>query len=170
VTNASYADRIAGPVDDQPMGRLQWRTVLLCGLVMFLDGFDTQSISYMAPYLAKEWHLTKAMLGPIFSAAQVGLIIGNVGLSPLSDRFGHKRVVAWSMLAFALSTLACALAWNVASMTVLRLVLGLGLGVLAPSAVALTSEYSPRRYPRLRSSWPFFHEDPAVSLKRPGNS
>jgi hypothetical protein len=28
---------------------------LLCALVMFLDGFDTQAISYMAPLIAKEW-------------------------------------------------------------------------------------------------------------------
>jgi MFS family permease len=99
------------------MGRLQWLTVVLCGLVMFLDGFDTQTIGYMAPYIAKEWHLTKAMLGPILSAAQVGLVIGYVGLAPLSDRFGHKRVVAGGTLAFALSTLSCLLARDVTSLT-----------------------------------------------------
>jgi AAHS family 4-hydroxybenzoate transporter-like MFS transporter len=146
VTRASGADRIARLVDDRPMGRLQWLTVVLCGLVMFLDGFDTQTIGYMAPYIAKEWHLTKAMLGPIFSAAQVGLVIGYVGLAPLSDRFGHKRVVAGGTLAFALSTLSCLLARDVTSLTVLRFVLGLSLGVLPPSAVALTGEYSPRRH------------------------
>jgi AAHS family 4-hydroxybenzoate transporter-like MFS transporter len=35
---------------------------------MFLDGFDTQSISYMAPAVAKEFGLSRDMLGPIFSS------------------------------------------------------------------------------------------------------
>ena len=33
--------------------------VLLCGLVMLIDGFDTQAISYMAPLMAKEWGISR---------------------------------------------------------------------------------------------------------------
>ena len=36
----------------------QYLVVLLCGLVLFLDGFDTPAISYMAPMMAKEWSLS----------------------------------------------------------------------------------------------------------------
>jgi AAHS family 4-hydroxybenzoate transporter-like MFS transporter len=35
-------------------GVTQYAIVVLCGLVMFLDGFDTQAISYMAPSIAKQ--------------------------------------------------------------------------------------------------------------------
>jgi hypothetical protein len=36
-------------IDDRPVSRYQYLVITLCGLVMFLDGFDTQSISYQAP-------------------------------------------------------------------------------------------------------------------------
>jgi AAHS family 4-hydroxybenzoate transporter-like MFS transporter len=137
---------LASFIDDQPIRPRQWLTVLLCGIVMFLDGFDTQSISYMAPHIATEWGLSRATLGPIFSAALVGLMFGYLFLSPLSDRFGHKRLVIWSTVAFAIATLACLLARDVTSLMLLRFLTGVGLGAATPSAVALTGEYSPKRF------------------------
>ena len=143
-------ERFASFIDDRPVGRAQWLTILLCGMVMFLDGFDTQSISYAVPHIAKEWHLKKALFGPIFSAALVGLMVGYLGLAPLSDRFGHRRVVIYSTLAFAVATLACPLATNIPMLIALRFLTGVGLGAATPSTVALTGEYSPKR---LRSSF-----------------
>ncbi|MFL9986097.1 MFS transporter [Paraburkholderia sediminicola] len=44
---------------------------------MFLDGFDTQAISYIVPALSRDWHLSREILGSIFSAALVGLMVGS---------------------------------------------------------------------------------------------
>src|ERR1700744_2556157 len=132
-------------VDERRISGFQWGVIALCALVMFLDGFNTQAISYMAPAIAKEWHLGKAALGPIFSSALVGLMIGYLLLSPLSDRFGHRPTIIASTVLFALATLASAWVTDVNQLMALRLVTGLGLGAAAPSAVALTGEYSPKR-------------------------
>jgi AAHS family 4-hydroxybenzoate transporter-like MFS transporter len=132
-------------VDERRISGFQWGVIGLCALVMFLDGFNTQAISYAAPAIAKEWHLGRAALGPIFSSALVGLMIGYLVLSPLSDRFGHRPTIIAATAVFALATLASAWAGNVNQLMTLRLVTGLGLGAAAPSAVALTGEYSPRR-------------------------
>ncbi|MGY3076957.1 hypothetical protein ACVWZZ_003328 [Bradyrhizobium sp. LM6.10] len=40
-------------INSRTTGITQYGIVLLCGLVMFLDGFDTQAISYMAPSIRK---------------------------------------------------------------------------------------------------------------------
>lgn len=40
-------------INSRRTGITQYGIVLLCGLVMFLDGFDTQAISYMVPSIAK---------------------------------------------------------------------------------------------------------------------
>jgi AAHS family 4-hydroxybenzoate transporter-like MFS transporter len=143
LTTASLS--LPGFVDQRRVSAFQWQVIVLCGLVMFLDGFNTQAISYMAPAIAKEWHLGKGALGPIFSSALVGLMIGYLALSPLSDRFGHRPTIIASTVVFALATLASAWVTNVDQLMALRLVTGLGLGAAAPSAVALTGEYSPKR-------------------------
>lgn len=137
--------RIPELIDSRRTGRFQAGTVLLCGLVMFLDGFDTQAINYMAPAISADWGLEKADLGPIFSAALVGLMIGYLLVAPLSDKFGHKRLVLGGVLLFALSTLASVWVQTEAQLLVLRLVTGIGLGAATPSTIALTAEYSPKK-------------------------
>ena len=46
---------VAELIDRQPVGGFQIRLLLTCAAVLFLDGFDTQAIGYVAPALAKEW-------------------------------------------------------------------------------------------------------------------
>jgi len=84
---------VAAFINSRPVGAVQYGIIVLCGLILFLDGFDTQAISYMAPLIAKEWGLSRELLGPIFSSALTGLMVGYLVLSPLSDRFGHRRLI-----------------------------------------------------------------------------
>jgi AAHS family 4-hydroxybenzoate transporter-like MFS transporter len=133
-------------IDSRHVGAVQYGIIILCGLVMFLDGFDTQAVSYMAPLIAKEWGLTREVLGPIFSSALTGLMVGYLVLSPLSDRFGHRRLVIISTVTFALLTLITVLATSVTELIALRFVTGIALGATIPSTVTLTTEYSPKRF------------------------
>ncbi|GAA5125728.1 MFS transporter [Pseudonocardia adelaidensis] len=80
-------------IDRQRVGRFHVLVLTLTGSVMFLDGLDTQAISFVAPAVAKEWSLPVATLGPIFSASIVGLMIGYLVLSPLAGRIGHRMLV-----------------------------------------------------------------------------
>src|SRR3984957_5161822 len=132
-------------INSRRVGAVQYGIIILCGLMMVLDGFDTQAISYMVPLMAKEWGLSREVLGPIFSSALAGLMVGYLVLSPLSDRFGHRRLIIISTVTFALLTLATVLATSVGDLIALRFVTGIALGATIPSAVALTTEYSPKR-------------------------
>src|SRR5712675_2523137 len=132
-------------INSRPIGAVQYGIVVLCGLVMFLDGLDTQAISYMAPMISKEWGLTREVLGPIFSSALTGLMVGYLVLSPLSDRFGHRRLIIVSTVTFALLTLITVSATSVTELIALRFVTGIALGATIPSTVTLTTEYSPKR-------------------------
>src|SRR6267154_4159078 len=132
-------------INSRPIGAVQYGIVVLCALVMFLDGLDTQAISYMAPMISKEWGLSREVLGPIFSSALTGLMFGYLVLSPLSDRFGHRRLILFSTVAFGLLTLVTLVATNVTELIVLRFLTGIALGAAIPSTVALTTEYMPRR-------------------------
>jgi AAHS family 4-hydroxybenzoate transporter-like MFS transporter len=131
--------------DKRKVSGFQYMVVALCGLVLFIDGFDTQAISYIMPLLAKDWAIPADMMGAIFSSTLVGLMVGYLALSPLSDKFGHRRVILISTFFFGLCTLLTVMATNVPELLVLRFLTGLGLGAAAPGAIALTGEYSPKR-------------------------
>ncbi|MBK4738676.1 MFS transporter [Noviherbaspirillum pedocola] len=137
--------RVTDIIESRKVSAYQYIIVLLCGLLLFIDGFDTQAISYIVPQLAKEWHISTKMLGPIFSSTLVGLTVGYLFVSPLSDKYGHKRVMIIATFLFGVFTIGTTWASNVQEMLALRFITGVGLGAAAPSAVALTGEYSPQR-------------------------
>ena len=67
---------------------------------------------------------------------------------PFTRRHGRLVVgsgIALTLLVYGLATGASALAWSVASLMVLRFVVGLGLGAELPVASTLVSEFAPAR-------------------------
>jgi MFS transporter, AAHS family, 4-hydroxybenzoate transporter len=143
-TNTSVMD-VAAFIDAQPVSGFQIKLLLTCATVLFLDGFDTTAIGYVAPALAKEWHIGKAALGPVFSAGLFGLMIGALLFGPLADVVGRKKIIVLSTLAFGVGTLVTAFVNDVNTLLVVRFLTGLGLGGAMPNTVSLTSEFSPHR-------------------------
>jgi AAHS family 4-hydroxybenzoate transporter-like MFS transporter len=133
-------------IDQRPVGGFQIKLLLMCAAVLFLDGFDTQAIGYVAPALAKEWGLaTRGALGPVFSAGLFGLMIGALVFGPLADRIGRRKIIILSTAAFGLGALATVLAQDITTLLVIRFLTGLGLGGAMPNTIATTSEYNPHR-------------------------
>src|ERR1700709_1813871 len=130
---------VAGFIDQQPVGGFQIRLLLTCAAVLFLDGFDTQAIGYVAPALAKEWGLTKGALGPVFSAGLFGLMIGALLFGPLADRIGRKKIIILSTLAFGIGSPPTPLFQAATNLLALRFLTGLGLGGAMPNAIATTA-------------------------------
>ncbi|RYD28741.1 MAG: hypothetical protein EOP89_01750, partial [Lysobacteraceae bacterium] len=53
-------------IDERPISRFQIMTIILCALVVFVEGFDAQAIAYVAPSISADWALPKGALGPVF--------------------------------------------------------------------------------------------------------
>jgi AAHS family 4-hydroxybenzoate transporter-like MFS transporter len=136
---------ISEVIDQRPLSRFQLSTIFLCGLVLVLDGFATQSIGFLAPSMADSVHVSVRSFGPVFSAALVGLMLASLIAGPIADRIGRKIPIIVATLTFAIFTIATAQASTFHELVVLRFLTGLGLGAAIPNAVALTAEYVPKR-------------------------
>jgi MFS transporter, AAHS family, 4-hydroxybenzoate transporter len=133
-------------LDSQPFGPFQWKILLLGLVVLILDGFDVVAMGFIAPALVSDWHISRAELGPVMSMGLFGLAIGALAGGPLADRFGRRRVIIGSVLFFGLASLASAWSPNIAILSAMRFLTGLGLGASQPNAATLASEYAPRKY------------------------
>src|ERR1700744_2442220 len=95
-------------IDRHNVSAYQWTILALCFLIVAADGFDTAAAGFLAPALANEWGLPRLALGPLLSAALIGSVLGGLISGPLADRIGRKRVLAVSVLAFGMLSVACA--------------------------------------------------------------
>jgi MFS transporter, AAHS family, 4-hydroxybenzoate transporter len=136
---------VSALIEERPITGFQWRTLLVCLAVLFMDGYDTQAIGYVAPALVQAWHLDRAALAPVFALGLVGMMLGGLFFGPLADRFGRKRFIVICTALFGIFSLLTSLTETPGQLMALRFLTGLGLGGAMPNAVALVVEYFPKR-------------------------
>ncbi|HGK4841962.1 TPA: MFS transporter [Kluyvera georgiana] len=132
-------------INRHPFSKYQWMILVLCFVTVAMDGFDTAIIGFIASDLVQEWGVQKSDLGPVMSAALVGLAVGALTAGPMADRIGRKKVLVLSILVFGGFSLITAFATSLTQLTILRFLTGLGLGAAMPNAATLMSEYAPER-------------------------
>ncbi|CAB3780358.1 4-hydroxybenzoate transporter PcaK [Paraburkholderia ultramafica] len=145
MTSANRSVDVQAFIDEQRFSPFQWTILVLCFLVVAADGFDTAAVGFIAPSLVQQWGIARSSLGPVMSAALVGLGIGALAAGPCADRLGRKTVLVLSVFFFGVWSLAAARATSIEALTLLRFFTGLGLGAAMPNAVTLMSEYAPAR-------------------------
>jgi AAHS family 4-hydroxybenzoate transporter-like MFS transporter len=132
-------------IDQAKLSRFQVSIISLCALIAVIDGFDTQSIAFVAPVIAKEWGISGTAFGAVFGIGLFGLMAGSMLLGPLADRFGRKKMIILSLLFMGIFSLLTASAETITQLVIYRFLTGVGLGGAMPNIIAMTAEYSPQR-------------------------
>ena len=136
---------VTSVIDESRIGAFQISTFLLCFACLLMDGFDVQSLGYVAPALSAELHISRVQLGPVLSAAPLGVLIGSILCSMLADKIGRRPVLIGTTFFYALLTWLTARAYSLEELRIVRVIGGIGMGAIMPNAMALVGEYSPRR-------------------------
>ncbi len=124
------------------------RVASLCFLVLFLEGYDITAMSYATPSLTEVWHVKPPQFTAALTAGSVGLLLGALSAGSLGDYLGRKPVLIGCTLVFGLFSLLTSFSTGLFSLAVLRFLTGLGLGGGIPIAIALATDYAPKRNPR----------------------
>lgn len=133
-----------GRVLDAPAGMsaYQYLVVALCCLINIADGFDVVSLAVAAPVLTKDWQVDPAVLGTMFSASAVGLVIGAFIIGPMADKVGRRPIMLGALATLAAMLLLSGIAQNIQQLFVLRTITGIGLGTLVVCLNTAVAEYA----------------------------
>jgi AAHS family 4-hydroxybenzoate transporter-like MFS transporter len=131
-------------LEQSRVGPLQIRVFVLCMACLIMDGFDVQAMGYTAPAVLAEWGHDRSVMGPVFAAANFGVLIGALFFSMIADKIGRRPVIVYSTLFFSVMTIATAYAQDLEQLLWLRFIAGIGMGSIVPNATALVGEFSPK--------------------------
>jgi MFS family permease len=134
---------ISASASASPSDRRASVLILLVGLVVLLNYVDRGAIAIAAPLLKGELHLTATKFGLAVSAffwvyAPIQYIVGW-----LCDRYCVYRALAAGLAIWALSTFFTGFVGGLASLVVLRVLLGLGESVTFPAGSKLIARHVP---------------------------
>jgi len=123
--------------------RAYLRAALLCGMVLFLEGYDIAVVGYVIPSLVDAWRVNPSVFTEALTAGNVGLLLGTTCAGSLGDRAGRRPVLIGSVAVFGVFSLLSALVASPMQLAGVRLLTGLGLGGGIPLSIALVSDLAP---------------------------
>ncbi|WP_200951917.1 aromatic acid/H+ symport family MFS transporter [Arthrobacter sp. Soil736] len=144
----SFSPTVTGDGRTSRFPRRSVLAVLVCWLLVVFDGYDLIVYGTVQSSLISEtgWGLNKATAGTIGSMAFLGMMIGAIFAGRMADSWGRRRTILGCAIVFSVFTVLCAFAPSAAVFGVLRLLAGIGLGGLVPSANALVAELVPTKW------------------------
>jgi MFS transporter, DHA2 family, multidrug resistance protein len=122
----------------------------VCVLAAVMASLDTTVVSVAQRTFVTEFHTTQSVVAWTMTGNTLALatVIPLTGWA--ANRFGTRRLLMGSVLAFTVGSLLCALAPNITLLIAFRVVQGLGSGMLMPLAFTiLIRAAGPKRLGRL---------------------
>lgn len=130
--------------DDAKFGKVQLLVLILCSVIMMIDGYDLTVIGVALPAIIAEMKMDPSVGGLLASAALVGMMFGAAAFGTMADRIGRVKTMAICVAIFSIFTAAAGFCREPVSFAATRFFAGLGLGGVVPLLTAAMSEYSPK--------------------------
>ena len=138
-------------IEDVPINRFHQLLTIRSGGGSFVDGYVLSIIGVSMVQMTAALGLSSLCQGMIAAAALIGIFFGGFIGGWLTDHFGRKRIFFVGPVLFILSSLAQYWVESALALFLLRLLIGIGVGIEYPVATSLLVEFLPKKHrgPRL---------------------
>ena len=142
VTVIRSKDDVVREVNESPRHASLTRMIGIIALGgFFIDAYDFTSLSAGSVQLKEEFNLDAATFGLVTAVMAFGAIIGALSGGYFVDRFGRLRMFMINILLFVVATIGAALAPNYGILILFRFLIGVGVGLDVPVAMAFLAEF-----------------------------
>ena len=107
-----------------------------------MDAYDFSSLAFGITAIKEQFGLSGFMTGLVNASIMVGAVIGALFGGYLVDRFGRYKLFMADMVFFVVAAIGCAVAPNEWVLIFFRFVMGIGVGLDLPVAMAFLAEFS----------------------------
>jgi len=145
IARSTRGEAITNSLDTDFTWRSRSLPPILLGTLLLFDSWDVGLISYVAPVLAKEWHLGSLFLGTVLSAGYAGQFFGALLFGGLAERWGRVPILYLSIIAMSVLSIGCALLHSAEMMIAIRFAQGVAIGGALPVAVSYINEIAPSK-------------------------
>jgi EmrB/QacA subfamily drug resistance transporter len=117
----------------------KWRIFAVAMTGLFMALIDITIVNITIPTLQRELDAGVDTVSWVLNAYNIIFAVVLVSMGRLADQFGRKRFFLIGLGIFTVGSLLCGLAGSIHALIAFRVLQGLGAGVLAPLALALTA-------------------------------
>lgn len=134
---------IVNRLERLPLTRYQNKLFVVIASAWLADQVNVALLAFLLVPLALYFHLTVVEIGILAATTYLGQGIGNILAGVAADRLGRKLVFQMTMVVWGAGAILAALSWNVWSLLLFRILIGIGVGGEAPIAQSYVSEFIP---------------------------
>ena len=137
---------VRNDIDAAALNKYHIRIIVLVAALTIFDGYDNFIAAYVIHFTKDTWRLSLTQAGFLVSSGLIGFMAGALFNGSIADRFGRKPTLIGALLvAGVFSMLTGLVAHSWATFLVLRVLTGVGLGVILPLSTAFVNEFMPKR-------------------------
>lgn len=134
--------------DGLPVPRRYWAMAAIA-LAITMSVLDSTIVNVALPTIARDFRSSAASSIWVVNAYQLAILVVLLPLASLGDVIGYRRVSQTGLAVFTLASLGCAFAPTLLTLTLMRVVQGLGAaGIMSVSAALVRFTYPQRHLGR----------------------
>lgn len=144
-THATVAEGPALRSPDAVADGVRWNVpgLLGCTMVAAIEGFDLATVGISGPGMAHALGLGRTAFGVSVTAVMAGFLVGALAGGRLGDRFSRRNTLLVGMVIAAVGSALTARAAALQPLLALRLLTGIGIGLVYPNFMALAAASVP---------------------------
>ena len=142
---APQTNQAIAELNVRPLSPRQRYAACLIAFGEFIDGYDLLVMGAAVILLRKQFGLTPQEVGLLGASTFMGAVVGLLVFGDLSDRVGRRSIFVINLVFFVVFAIGSALVTNVTWLFIMRILVGVGVGMDIPTTTAYLAEIAPAK-------------------------